>query len=1179
MRPHFNGLFVIGTLHLSSLASRIAQVALANFSDHPASGRSTPTQAYHTRRYAPSTSQPSAVSAAARAFTDSTASGREASEASPSSSSSSQPISIDIPRAKKSTSAPVYTPPEPLSARGDLPGYAILLCAASTTQLTGAPRGYFPMHEDPKQRVHRPHPFNETKARNHLVTDLDGTVRNRRPIDHPKTTGAMGTANIPVTSYFPTGYQDNALPMGKYYPSNYESAHKQGSTPSSASVASPADPRSPALSSLSNPSQPAGSDSEVRRKMQLQQYQRDMMAQASRAANEVLGSAEDKNEIYKTTPATTTTTSSVYEYICLFTHDLKRKTKRWQDGRLRYHAFNGRIMVYDDRGGVVGDAHLATSSQSLDEGEELTLDRGAAIVQVCERVGEKQVDLGELVDRRAREVEKRRREASAKQQRARPRAPREGPDGDGPLHRPLSAIMNTPGRIGRAAIPRESPYEQRQQSMRQQQEQDDTPAAKRRKTNASPPAKMTHARSLFGTQLTLSATPMSSWSRRSQALRDKTNVRLQIAASVEKDPKESAMVPDDLSEQRGVSLGREMLSPQDKPLGMVPRVTTGNDKNSIIRQGGGPERSLKSRLGSLRVSRGNEEEAETDVEPVPDTYGAETRRRKNTLSASRDSGPEIVSIDSSMEETSVSTKPTKLRPKSSLIRGQTSTAVTRADVQKSLRKAHCGPDGDESQVVQKGKQGLSRAPPAAIQRQKSTDRARDSSDTSPPNDEPPREGGVREPEVKGAQPRAELHIKARKKRGLLMLSERKSASDEDAGRPPERETPAHAEDEAGDFEEWYAKGILSDGNTNADGDPPQFGPVPAVPDDSCRDVAQETDRVVDMDGSQGLRELSSKSPEGPGTGKVDQEEGDAVVTQPTELPDPLSRSPQRLDRMSDDSDSDAPRTRLRRKQERKPNQLPSAIPEWAYDQSQSEDDWTGPVPATTLIRQAKKTPTAKLQAPDKQHPKTGPRISRINKSSKSKEIFGWKPPVEDLIVPNALATAVCRIGWGPSTVTPAPTKMETKTTQESSQNGIPTQQEGICKIKEDIDGSTTPRPATHQDDSSPGVPQDSRNQKRTAHQLKETGSKSAAIDESAGSSIGPRIANPATRGKKAASKADAAGRAPQNVVPVDPVNLTRAKPPETAGGSASLPGFSKANGGAWSRHAHDLLGIDRPKRR
>jgi hypothetical protein len=892
------------------------------------------------------------------------------------------------------------------------------------------------------------------------------------------------------------------------------------------------------------------------------------------------------NPVYKTIPTTATTTASVYEYICLFTHDLKRKTKRWQDGRLRYHAFNGRIMVYDDRGGVVGDAHLATSSQSLDEGEELTLDRGAAIVQVCERVGEKEVDLGELVDRRAREVEKRRREASAKQQRARPQAPREGPGGNGPPHRPLSAIMNTPGRIGRAAIPRESPYEQRQQSMQQQQEQDVTPAAKRRKTNASPPTKMTHARSLFGTQLTLSATPMSSWSRRSQALRDRTNVRLQTAASVEKDADETVMVLDDRAEKGVVPSDRERLSPQEKPekpLGMVPRVGTGNDKNSTIRQGGGPERNLKSRLGSLRLSRENKEEAETDVQPRPDTYSAETRRRKNISTAPRDSGPEIVTIDSSTEKTSVSRKPTSLRPKFSLIGGQTSTAVTRADDENSRRKAHYEPDGDESRVVQQGKQRQSRAPPAAIQRPKSADRARDSSDKSPPNDESSLEGEVREPGVKDAQPRAELRIKARKKRGLLMLSERKSASDEDAGRLPDRETLALAEDEAGSFEEWYAKGILSNGNTSADGHPPQSSQAPAVSDDSCKNVAQGTEGAVDMDGSQDLpKQLTFMYHEGLGSGRINQEKGNAKVTQPTEPPAPPERAPQRLDHMSDDSDSDVPRTRRRRKQERKTNRPPSTIPECAFDQSQSEDDWTGPAPATTQSRQAKKTPTAKLQAADTKQPKTGPRISRINKSSKSKEIFGWKPPVEDHIDPNALATAVCRIGWGPTTVTPAPTKMGSKSTQENSQNRTTPQQEEICKTKEDIDGSTTPRPATHQDDSSLGVPQDSRTQEKTTQQLKETSSKSATSDESAGSSTGPRLANPATRGKKAASKADAAGRAPQSVVPVDPVTSTLARLPEakpTTGESASLPGFSKANGGAWSRHAYDLLGIDRPKGR
>ncbi|KAF4119919.1 Protein of unknown function (DUF2439) [Geosmithia morbida] len=79
--------------------------------------------------------------------------------------------------------------------------------------------------------------------------------------------------------------------------------------------------------------------------------------------------------------AAAVTTSSVHEYICLYTHDLKRKTKRWQDGKLCYHVFNGRVVVYDDRGGIVGDSHVAGRPTSLDEGEEMALDRGGAIVQ------------------------------------------------------------------------------------------------------------------------------------------------------------------------------------------------------------------------------------------------------------------------------------------------------------------------------------------------------------------------------------------------------------------------------------------------------------------------------------------------------------------------------------------------------------------------------------------------------------------------------------------------------------------------------------------------------------------------------------------------------------------------------------------------------------------------------
>lgn len=38
----------------------------------------------------------------------------------------SQPIAIELPAPKKISSAPVYTPPAPLSGRGDLPGYVTI---------------------------------------------------------------------------------------------------------------------------------------------------------------------------------------------------------------------------------------------------------------------------------------------------------------------------------------------------------------------------------------------------------------------------------------------------------------------------------------------------------------------------------------------------------------------------------------------------------------------------------------------------------------------------------------------------------------------------------------------------------------------------------------------------------------------------------------------------------------------------------------------------------------------------------------------------------------------------------------------------------------------------------------------------------------------------------------------
>ncbi len=84
-----------------------------------------------------------------------------------------------------------------------------------------------------------------------------------------------------------------------------------------------------------------------------------------------------------------------------------------------------------------------------------------------------------------------------------------------------------------------------------------------------------------------------------------------------------------------------------------------------------------------------------------------------------------------------------------------------------------------------------------------------------------------------------------------------------------------------------------------------------------------------------------------------------------------------------------------------------------------------------------------------------------------------------------------------------------------------------------------------------------------------------------------RIMNPATRGRKAALKAHAAGQVPQSVLPADAaplrVSAIRAVAPPTnneaqpAKRKMTFPGFVSAhNNGPWSREAHDLLETGRP---
>ena len=162
------------------------------------------------------------------------------------------------------------------------------------------------------------------------------------------------------------------------------------------------------------------------------------------------------------TVPSTQNTAPVLDFRCLYTYDLRRKAKRWQDGVLRFHTFNKRVMVYDVPRNYIGDTHWRGDS-TVQDGDELQLDKGV-LIQVGEATGSTDQDLTELLEKRrkapevavdgpvspqARPVASNAvRPAAAQPSQLRPKS--------------LNALLGTPqGRTGRASLPVKSPYEVR----------------------------------------------------------------------------------------------------------------------------------------------------------------------------------------------------------------------------------------------------------------------------------------------------------------------------------------------------------------------------------------------------------------------------------------------------------------------------------------------------------------------------------------------------------------------------------------------------------------------------------------------------------------------------------------------------------------------------------------------
>lgn len=182
----------------------------------------------------------------------------------------------------------------------------------------------------------------------------------------------------------------------------------------------------------------------------------------------------------------TQNTAPVHEFRVLYSHDLRRKQKRWQDGTLKYHTFNKRVMVYDTLKNFIGDTHWKETEEPQD-GDEVDLEVGI-LVQVGECVGREETDLRGLFERPRKDAQdgERRKEVVIGSGRDLLRTARTTLGGNAvPLprdylrHKSLNSLLGTPkSALGKAALPTKSPYEVRNGTATE-----DGQAAKRQRTD------------------------------------------------------------------------------------------------------------------------------------------------------------------------------------------------------------------------------------------------------------------------------------------------------------------------------------------------------------------------------------------------------------------------------------------------------------------------------------------------------------------------------------------------------------------------------------------------------------------------------------------------------------------------------------------------------------------------
>ncbi|KAI8966371.1 hypothetical protein F5Y11DRAFT_153862 [Daldinia sp. FL1419] len=767
---------------------------------------------------------------------------------------------------------------------------------------------------------------------------------------------------------------------------------------------------------------------------------------------------------------TSGSTAPVLEYVCLFTRDLRRKQKRWQDGRLKYHTFNKRIMVYDERGNFIGDTHWH-EDYDFDEGEEVELDRGGVIVQVSEFTGSRDQDLSELVDKRTRERAERQSAALARRP---PTVESAIPNVAAPhfqlRHKPLHNLIGTPtGHHGRALMPSESPYEERQKQTAPTQDSD-ARSAKRRKREISPPSKSGYAQSLFGASLTLSCTPTSSPLLRSRPPQV-------ISISAEHRP---------LSTISNIHDGRPNAASKMMN-GSTTRVQEdlrGNTSKCALPEGAPRDTPVATTRGYAREQSPlptSGDKADVPNQRVPPI--SIKNSRSNRTGHTREDAVEIDTLQPISADLGSKIQAHHKRP-------QPQHVGRPNDIHDTALEVDTINTGAESLPSISGPKESSRNQGRAI-------KPKPKSKTEGVSSNKEILEFAREQPI--SETRTELRIKPRKKRGLVMVSEKLNSDSSSTSRTSKdqigyQDLPAlPSATTKGD-----SSGDMSSGDTNIETsvkDPNRARQ--GARNTSLHDFPQANSKLTYKQDTERKKDQRKRASAG-------YDEDSQVILDP-----------------------DSQRSQMNDKRAR-------------LSSSECEDGVLTEATRPSRSRKESSGKKKKLQTRDNVEDVFAPRLAQLgSKSVRSKEIIGF---ISDEEIDTNLARdfSADRNINALEAVSRSPQRQNRPTSARVSGNSD-------VQVLLSDDTAATRLPAAKM------------------------------------------VVNPATRGKKAAKPSDAAGHVPQCPLPSEVAfgrpldakryesNVPKTRPEvERKASAATMSGFSRANGGPWSREAHDLFEFTRP---